>query len=114
MSYMYTRNKPLQYLRPYYNIINFIFRIQYVDNDVSNSNIIDYVTGAGIQVLKVVRLSSVNAPNRSFKLPEPLPIMKRYLTKSCGKRVPEFGNGVHMVGRINFICIDSRPTYLLI
>ena len=38
-----------------------------VDNDVSNSDIIDYLTGAGIKVLKVVRLSSVNAPNRSFK-----------------------------------------------
>ena len=37
-------------------------------NDVSNSDIIDYLTGAGIKVLKVVRLSSVNAPNRSFKL----------------------------------------------
>ena len=40
--------------------------------------------------------------------------MKRYLTKSCGKRVQEYGSGVHMVGRINFIFIDSRPTYLLI
>ena len=39
-----------------------------VDNDVSNGDIIDYLTGAGIKVLKVVRLSSVNAPNRSFKL----------------------------------------------
>ena len=40
----------------------------YVDNDVSNSDIIDYLTRAGIYVLKVVRLPSVNAPNRSFKL----------------------------------------------
>ena len=85
-----------------------------VDNDVSNSDIIDYLTGAGIKVLKVVRLSSVNAPHRSFKLSVSLPIMKRYLTKSCGKRVQEYGSGVHMVGRIDFIFIDSRPTYLLI
>ena len=33
-----------------------------------NSDIIDYLTGAGIKVLKVVCLSSVNAPHRSFKL----------------------------------------------
>ena len=35
---------------------------------MSNSDIIDYLTGAGIKMLKVVRLSSVNVPNRSFKL----------------------------------------------
>ena len=115
-----------------------------VDNDVSNSDIIDYLTGAGIKVLTVVRLSSVNAPNRSCVSSRgaqstelvslyigywtlnnyyyyyylnclfPLPIMKRYLTKSCGKRVQESGSGVHMVGSINFIFNDSRPTYLLI
>ena len=39
-----------------------------VETDVSNSDIIDYLTGVGIQVQKGVRVSSVNDPNRSFKL----------------------------------------------
>ena len=53
-----------------------------VDNDVSNSDIIDYLTGAGIKVLTVVRLSSVNAPNRSFKLSVSPADYEKYLTKS--------------------------------
>lgn len=39
-----------------------------IDNDVSCSDVIDYLTGAQIKIIHVKQVSSVSAPNKSFKI----------------------------------------------